>query len=93
MNGPELFEPVFEFLDAMIAEHGHILYLAFAYVSVPLIAWILSGGLRRRLSRRGSGTASPIILIWRTSTPPPLPPDVAGDYRPPLDDDDQSFDA
>ena len=94
MNGPELLGPVFEFLDALIAEHGHILYLAFAYVSVPLIAWILSGGLRRRLSRHGSGTASAIIVIWRTSTPPPsLPPDVARDYRPPTDENEQSFDA
>ncbi len=93
MNGPELLEPVFEFLDALIAEHGHILYLAFAYVSVPLIAWILSGGLRRRLPRQRNITAFPIIVIWRTSPPPPLPPDVAGDYRSPLHDDDQSFDA
>ena len=63
MNGPELLEPVFEFLDALIAEHGHILYLAFAYVSVPLIAWILSGGLRRRFPQRRSIAASPIIVI------------------------------
>ena len=93
MNGPELLEPVFEFLDALIAEHGHILYLAFAYVSVPLIAWILSGGLRRRFPQRRSIATPPIIVIWRTATPPSLPPDVAGEYRPPLDDDDQSFDA
>jgi len=93
MSGPELLEPVFEVLDTLIAEHGHIVYLVFVYVSVPLIAWILSGGLRRRLTQRGSATASPIIVIWRTSTPPALSPDAAGDYRSPLHDDDQSFDA
>ena len=63
MSGPELLEPVFEFLDALIAEHGHILYLAFVYVSVPLIAWILSGGLRRRLPRQRNITAFPIFVI------------------------------
>lgn len=93
MNGPELLEPVLDFLDTLIAEHGHILYMVLVYVSLPLIAWILSGGLRRRLSKQGSAAASPIIVIWRTSTPPPLPPDVVGDYRSPADDDEQSFDA
>jgi len=91
MNGPELLEPVFEFLDTLIAEHGHILSMALVYVSLPLIVWILSGGLRRRLAHQGSTAA--IIVIWRTSTPPPLPPDVVGDYRPPAGDDEQSFDA
>ena len=93
MNGPELLEPVFDFLDTLIAEHGHILYLVFVYISVPLIVWILSGGLRRRLTPQRNITAPRIIVIWRTSTPPPLPPDDAGDYRSPLHDDDQSFDA
>ena len=91
MNGPELFEPVFEFLDGLIAEHGHILYLAFVYVSVPLIAWILSGGLRRRFPQRRSIAASPIIVIWRTSTPPPLPPKLPPDHRSRSNDDSQSF--
>ncbi|MCI0747544.1 MAG: hypothetical protein L0Y58_19235 [Verrucomicrobia subdivision 3 bacterium] len=93
MNGPELLEPVLDFLDTLIAEHGHILYMVLVYVSLPLIAWILSGGLRRRLSHRENAAAPPMIVIWRTSTPPPLPPDIVGDYRPQADDDEQSFDA
>jgi hypothetical protein len=91
MNGPELLKPVLDFLDALIAEHGHILYMVLVYVSLPLIAWILSGGLRRRFSHRENAAARPIIVIWRTSAP--LPPDLVGDYRPRADDDEQSFDA
>jgi len=93
MNGPELLKPVLDFLDALIAEHGHILYMVLVYISLPLIAWILSGRLRRRLSRQERAAASSIIVIWRTSTPPALSPDIVGDYRPPPDDDEQSFDA
>ncbi len=93
MNGPELLKPVLDFLDTLIAEHGHILYMVLVYVSLPLIAWILSGGFGRRLSHRENSAAPPIIVIWRTSPPPPLPPDVVGDYRSPADDDEQSFDA
>ena len=36
MNGPELLKPVFESLDTLIAEQGHILYMVLVYVS-PLI--------------------------------------------------------
>ena len=48
----QLLEPVFHFLDRMIYEQGDILYMLFVYASIPLIAWILSGGLRRKHSRR-----------------------------------------
>ena len=88
-----LLEPVFRFLENAIHEYGDYLYLLLVYVSLPVLVWILSGGLRRRFPQRRSIAVSPIIVIWRTSTPPSLPPDIARDYRPPFDDDDQSFDA
>ena len=88
-----LLEPVFHWLDGVIHDYGDYLYMVLVYASLPLIAWILSGGLRRRLPRQPSITAIPIIVIQSTATPPPLPPDVGGDYRPPSDDDVQSFDA
>lgn len=93
MNGGEFMKPVFEFLDALIAEHGHILYIVLVYVSLPVLVWIFTGGLRRRFPERRRIATPPIIVIWRTATPPSLPPDVAGEYRAPLNDDDQSFDA
>jgi hypothetical protein len=43
-----LLNPVFHWLDGLIYDEGDYLYLMFVYVSLPLIAWILSGGLRRR---------------------------------------------
>lgn len=96
MNGPELFEPVFEFLDTLIEEQGHIIYMVLVYVSVPLIAWILSGGLRRK-SLRGevAATIVPIIVIRPPAQPPPLPPVIGGDPerergRWPSDDEDSS---
>jgi hypothetical protein len=86
-----LLKPVFDWLDGLIRDQGDYLYMLLVYVSIPLVAWILSGGLRRRLSRQTNVTA--IILIRPTPPPPPLPPDVSGDYQSPWDDDVQSFDA
>ena len=86
-----LMKPLFDWLDGLIRDQGHYLYMLLVYVSIPLIAWILSGGLRRRLPRQASITA--IILIRPTTPPPPLPLDIGGGYQPPSNDDVQSFDA
>ena len=87
-----LLKPVFDWLDGLIRDQGDYLYLLLVYASIPLVAWILGGGLRRR-PHQTNITAIPIIVIRSVATPPPLPPDVAGDCQPPLDDDTQSFDA
>lgn len=84
MNGPELLESVLDFLDTLIAEHGHILYMVLVYVSLPLIVWIQSGGLRRRLTHQGTprkfsllrqrdNTGQPFIIVggqreWRNTS-------------------------
>ena len=86
-----LLKPVFDWLDGLIRDHGEYLFMLLVYVSIPLVAWILSGGLRRRLPRQTNFTA--IILIRPTTPPPPLPLDIGGDYQPPSDGDVQSFDA
>ena len=58
-----LLKPVFDWLDGLIPDQGDCLYVLLVYVSIPLVAWILSGGLRRRLPRQTNLTA--IILIYR----------------------------
>lgn len=90
--------PVFKFLDRLIAEHGHLLYMALVSAALPLIAWILSGGLRRKSSRRETAAIIlPIIVIRPPMTPPPLPPPLPpvmsdGPKRAscPLDDEEDS---
>lgn len=88
-TGAEALQPVLKFLDWLIAEHGHLLFMGLVYVSIPLIAWILSGGLRRRLSR-DSTTGISIIVIRPPTAPPPLPPPCIG-RDPFADDDEDSF--
>jgi hypothetical protein len=76
MNGAEFMQPVFHFLDNVIREDGDHLYRGLVYASIPLIAWILSGGLRRRPSRRDSAVTNPIIIIRLPTRPPPWPPPI-----------------
>ena len=78
-----LLDPVFKWLDHLIAEHGHHLYMALVYASIPLIGWILSGGLRRKESRQRHIA---VIVMRPPVHPPPLPP-VALESNPPSDDD------
>ena len=95
----ELLDPVFHWLDWLIAEHGHQIYLVMVWASPFLIAWILRGGFWRRRPRRfivvlpvsGVPTASPPSQ----PVPPPLPPiiEASPQSRLPSDNDVQSFSA
>ena len=89
LNAPELMEPVFRFLDGLIADYGLYLYMAMVWASPFLIAWVLKGGLRRKSSRRDSGTATHIIIIQPPVRPPPLPPPVIRDDPDSLTDGDE----
>lgn len=76
LNAPELMEPVFHFLDGLIYDYGLYAYMVMVWASPFVIVWILKGGLRRKRSRRDSGTATHIIIIQPPVRPPPLPPPV-----------------
>ena len=86
-----LLEPVYHWLDELIQQDGDYLYVALVYVSLPLIIWILSGGLRRRFPQRRNIVTVPIIVIRPNPTPPPVPPYDDDCHRPSNDDDSQSF--
>ena len=83
----QMLDPVYRFLDGMIEEHGHLLYLGLVYVSIPLIVWILSGGLRRKNSRPEAHTS--IIVIHTPTRPSPEPPPIIGSERDSFSDDDE----
>ncbi|HKS36765.1 MAG TPA: hypothetical protein VJW76_06225, partial [Verrucomicrobiae bacterium] len=54
-------DPVFRWLDFVIAEHGLDIYLVMVWVSPLLILWILRGGFwRRPIRRRYVGKAPPV---------------------------------
>ena len=45
LNPAEVLNPVFNCLDALISDYGVYCYLVFVWLSLALIAWVLSGGL------------------------------------------------
>jgi hypothetical protein len=69
LNPGEVLDPVFHFLDDVIADYGVYLYLALVWLSVIGIAWIFSGGLRRKM--RQQPRISVGIVIQPSATPPP----------------------
>ena len=93
MNGLQFDQRFYHFLDRMIREYGDYLYMLLVYLSVPLIAWILSGGLRRRRRRPEPGGPRIIIVVLRQpAEPPPLPPPIIGrDSAPGRDRHDDGF--
>jgi hypothetical protein len=70
LNPGEVLDPVFHFLDDAIANYGVYLYLALVWLSVIVIAWILSGGLRRKM--RQPPRMSVGIMIQPSAPPSPL---------------------
>ena len=75
LNPAAVLNPVFNFLDALISEYGVYPYLVFVWLSLAVIAWILSGGLRRKRSQGNSATViSGVIFTMRPpiQSPPPI---------------------
>jgi len=71
----KLLPPIFNALDALIENYGVYLYLAFVWLALAIIAWILSGGLRRWM--KGSATTIVPVVIFMAQPPrQPEPPIV-----------------
>ena len=64
LNPATVLDPVFHFLDWIISEWGVCLFLAFAWLSLILIAWIFSGGLRRKFPNQPHVSAGIGIVIY-----------------------------
>ena len=78
LNPVTVLNPVFNCLDALIQDYGVYLYLVFVWLSLGAIAWILSGGLRRKRSQGNSVTVTPGIIITTRSHVEPSPPPIIG---------------
>ena len=77
LNPADVLNPVFNFLDGLIADDGVYLYLLFVWLSLAVIAWVLGGGLRRNRSQGNSVTVNPGI-IFTTRPPNQLSPPIVG---------------
>ena len=80
----DILNPVFYFLDGIIAEWGVYLFLAFVWLASLVLAWVFSGGLRRKFPNQPHVGAG-IGIIIQPHRPPPPPPIIIYEYDPPDD--------
>ena len=89
-------DPVFRWLDWVIATYGLEIYMVAVWLSPFLIVWILTGGFWRRPPRRQRIRKAPPVIPQTKATPPPLPPLIGDDWEKrqwPSDDDDNNTQA
>ena len=90
-NPAELLNPIFNALNGLIENYGVYLYLVFVWLALLVIAWILSGGLRKRM-KGNSATVIPAI-IFTMQPPPQSPPPIIGiEVEQTWNDDDATMD-
>lgn len=92
LNPATVLNPVFNALDALLSNYGVYLYLGFVWLSLAVIAWVLSGGLRRKRPQGNSATVIPgIIFTMRPPIQPPSPT-IITDADPAQNDDIEIMD-
>ena len=92
LNPADVLNLVFNALEALISDYGVYLYLVFVWLSVAVIAWVLSSGLRRKRPQGNSATVIPGIII---TIHPPMhqpPPFIIADVDPARNDDNEIMD-
>jgi len=73
LNPAAVLNPVFHALDALIQNYGVYCYLVFAWLSLVAIAWVLSGGLRRKRPQENYAMVN-FGIIFTTRPPNQSPP-------------------
>lgn len=87
----KLLPPIFNALDGLIENYGVYLYLVFVWLALAVIAWIFSGGLRKRM-KGNAATVIPCIIVMTQPPRQPEPPIVDIEVEQTWNDDDESTD-
>jgi hypothetical protein len=92
LNPATVLNPVFNTLDTLIQDYGVYLYLVFVWLSLAVIVWILSGGLRWKRPHDNSATVIPGIIITMQPPMQSPPPIVTTDVDQAQNDDNKTID-
>ena len=88
----ELEASALKHLDGFVHEHALYFLIGAIYLLLALLAWVLSGGLRRKFPNQPHVRAG-IGIIIQPHTPPPSPTIIIHEYDPPdYDCDDHDWD-
>ena len=88
----ELETSALNHLDGFVHEHALYFLIGAIYLLLALLAWVLSGGLRRKFPNQPHVRAG-IGIIIQPHTPPPSPTIIIHEYDPPdYDCDDHDWD-
>ena len=85
LNPATVLDPVFHFLDGMLEEYGVYFYLVFVWLSLLVLAWVFSGGLRRKFPNHPHVGVGIGIGIQPHTRPSPPPIIIIHEYDPPDD--------
>ena len=85
LNPATVLDPVFHFLDGMLEEYGVYFYLVFVWLSLLVLVWVFSGGLRRKFPNQPRICAGIGIIIQPHTPPSPPPTIIIHEYGPPDD--------
>jgi hypothetical protein len=79
----QVLDPVFDYLDDVIRDHGDTLFMVFTYAAISFLIWVLGGGLRRKLFEgKPMPRVLPVIVIHIPIGRPPPPPELFDLFSP-----------
>jgi hypothetical protein len=83
IKAPELEQSVLKFLDGVIADYGVYIFMGLVFLLIPILAWVLSGGLRRKqLKGKPMPHLTAAIGVQITIGRPTLPPEPFDAFPP-----------
>lgn len=78
----QVLDPLFDYLDRVIRDHGDTLFMVFVYAAIPFLVWVLCGGLRRKLKRKPMPHILPVIGVHIPLGRPPETPESFNPFPP-----------